>query len=150
MAHTVLIVIHAVAAVAALGSGFLALRAHSPRRLFDAHAVTTTAMAAVLPLSLVAGWADLITLTRVLFVALSALAAAMAVRSWLARRAAHSGQHVAVVEHIGFNLIALVTGFLTVAALRTEWGVAGVVVAALAVPLLGHLLVGRLRARVAG
>lgn len=150
MAHTVLIVVHAVAAVAALGSGFFALRAHSSRRLFDTHAVTTTVMAAVLPLSLAARWAELTTLTRILFVALSALAAVMAVRSWLARRAAHGGQSLAGVEHVGFTLIALVTGFLTVAVLRTGWGVAGVVVAALAVPLLGHLLVGRLRARVAG
>lgn len=150
MAHTVLITIHAVAAVLALGAGFLALRTHSSRRLFDAHAGTTTVMAAALPLSLVAGWADLTTLTRVLFVALSALAAAMVVRAWLARRAAHGGRSLAVVEHVGFNLIALVTGFLTVAVLRTGWGAVGVVVAAIAVPLLGHLLVGRLRARIAG
>src|SRR5690625_2278909 len=102
MAHTVLIVIHAVAAVAALAAGVLALRTPRPIRLLDAHAVTTTVMAAVLPLSLAVGWAELVTLTRWLFVALSALAAAMAVRSWAARRAAHSGRRLAVVEHVGF------------------------------------------------
>ncbi|WP_148239283.1 hypothetical protein [Ruania zhangjianzhongii] len=150
MAHNVLIVIHAVAAVAALGTGLLSLRSARTTQLLAAHAALTTVMAAVLPLSLAVGWSELTTLTRGIFVALSALAAVMAGRSWLARRAAQRGHDLAVVEHVGFTLIALVTGFLTVAVLRAGGGSVGVVAAAIAVPLLGHLVMSRLRTRVAG
>jgi hypothetical protein len=44
---------------------------------------------------------------------------------------------------VGFNLIGLVTGFVTVGVVRLGWGAIAVTVAAVAIPGVGHELLRR-------
>lgn len=143
MSHALLLVVHATAATVALLAGLLALRR---RRFLPVHAVATLVMALSLAPSLWLGRATTPLLLRLVFLGLFGLALVMsgrALRTW--RSTARPGRpadadHLAVV---GFNLIGLVTGFLTVAVLRLGFGTLAVVVVGVGIPVLGHHLLHR-------
>lgn len=138
MWHLIFVTLHAVCATAALVLGVLALR---HQRLMVAHLAGVAGMAGCLPLSIAAGWSGFIDLTRTIFIGLFVLSLVMLVQAFWARRAQRAGNEQAAIGHLGFNVIALVTGFLAVAVLRTGAGVIGVVIVAVVTPLLGHLIV---------
>lgn len=142
--HTVVVLVHAAAAVAALGLGVAALR--SPR-LLRAHTVSIVIMAAALPVAIALRWAERAPATTAIFSALTVLAVVMIVRAVLAERSAHLGRRRAVLSHVGFNLIALVTGFLILPAMRSGLGPFAVVATAVLVPVVGSTALHLLRRR---
>lgn len=142
MSHALLLVVHATAATVALLAALLALRR---RRFLPVHAVATLVMALSLAPGLWLRGAATPLPLRLVYLGLFGLALVMscrALRTW--RSAARAGRpaadHLAVV---GFNLIGLVTGFVTVAVLRLGFGVLAVVVAGLGIPVVGHQLLRR-------
>jgi hypothetical protein len=86
---------------------------------------------------------------QLIFLGLLALSAVMGLRAWqawgLRSRAGHpmNDRYLAAV---GFNLIGLVTGLVTVGVLRLGAGGLGVTLVGVATPLLGHQLLHRYRA----
>ncbi|GAA1190269.1 hypothetical protein [Prauserella alba] len=145
MWHTVLVLVHAAAAVAALGLGIAALRRLS---LLRAHTVSIVIMAALLPVTIALRWAEREAATTAIFSALAALGVAMIVRAVLAERSARLGRRRAVLSHVGFNLVALVTGFLIVPVMRSGLGTLGITATAILVPVAGSLTLHLLRRRI--
>ncbi|MBB3053050.1 hypothetical protein FHS23_004093 [Prauserella isguenensis] len=144
MWHTVVILIHATAAVAALGLGIAALR-FPP--LLRAHTASIVIMAAALPIAIALRWAERAPAATVIFAALAVLGVVMIVRAVLAERSARLGRSRAVLSHIGFNLIALVTGFLILPAMRSGLGPVAVVATAVLVPIAGSTALHLFRRR---
>ncbi|MBB3661653.1 uncharacterized protein YacL [Prauserella sediminis] len=145
MWHTVLVLIHAAAAIAALGLGIAALRL-TP--LLRAHTVSIVIMTALLPVAIALRWTERAPATTAIFSALAALGVVMIVRAVLAERAARLGYHGAVLSHIGFNLIALVTGFLIVPVMRSGLGTLAITATAIVVPVAGSVALHLIRRRI--
>lgn len=130
MTHAIAIWTHTVCAMTALGAGVLVLRRDTGRIW---HAGALVAMTAALAVAMASGWgaysSDPVRLT---FLGLGVLALVMVARAVAALRARRS----AALEHVGFNVIALVTGGLVVPALRLGWGSVGAI-ASVAVGVAG-------------
>ena len=144
--HTIWIVAHATAATVALFSAVLALR--SPR-LSVVSSVGITAMAATLAPSLWLSRSTNPVPLQLVFLGLLGLALAMSYRGWTAWRIRpRPGQPLGprYIAAVGFNLIGLITGFVTVGVLRLGWGTPAVVVAAVTIPAVGHHLLNRAKA----
>jgi hypothetical protein len=148
--HTVLVAAHATAATVALGSAVLALRAP---RFLALHTVSTVAMSAILVPSLWVSRASNPLPLQLVFLGLLGLSAVMAVRSvraWLYRPAPGEPGGPDYLSAVGFNLIGLVTGLVTVAVMDSRLGVLGVVLAAVSIPAAGHLLLQRAKRSAVG
>lgn len=146
MLHTVLVVLHAAAGTIAVGCGAAALRRTG---WFAGFYWSLLAMGGFVLAAVVVGWPDLDTVTRLVFAALLVLAAAMVWRAELARRLRRDGRYPtrATVAHIGFSLVGLLDAFLVVTVLNLGATTLVVVGIAIAVALVGHLLVGRAQRR---
>ncbi|MCP2256037.1 hypothetical protein LY13_004820 [Prauserella aidingensis] len=142
--HTVVVLVHAAAAVAALGLGIAALR-FPP--LLRAHTATIVIMTAALPVAIALRWAERAPATTAIFSGLAVLGAVMIVRAVLAERSARLGRRRDVLSHVGFNVIALVTGFLILPAMRSGLGPFAVVATAVLVPVVGSTTLHLLRRR---
>ncbi len=138
--HATLVLVHAVAAVLALVLGVMSWRRPG---LLRGHTLALAGMAGVLPFSLALAWPTLAAATSAVFVALTVLAMVMVVRGVLAERAQRSGRRLAVLGHVGFNVISLVVGFLVLVVLRAGGGAVGVTVTAVVIPVLGSVLLRR-------
>lgn len=154
MWHLVFVAIHAVFATAATAAALLVVftppgAARRGSRMLRAHTVCIAIMSGALPLSIVSGWADFAGMTGPLFIGLFVLSLYMVWRSGRAERAWRVGDFPRVIDHVGFSLIALATGFFAVAVLRAGFGGFGVIVIAVGIPVLGHVAVHRLRTRAA-
>jgi membrane-bound metal-dependent hydrolase YbcI (DUF457 family) len=144
MNHTFFIIVHTVAATVALLSAIVALRT---ARVVTVHTISTTVMAVSLAPSL---WLSRTTTPaplQLIFLGLLLLSVMMTYRSVQAwrlrpRRPRQRPGH-RYVAAVGFNLIGLVTGFVTVGVVRLGWGAVGVTLAAVAIPVVGHQLLGR-------
>ena len=143
MTHDLFIAVHAVAATVALVSALLALRSSTFAVL---HTMSVALMAVSLLPSL---WLSRGTTPAPLYavflglLVLSAVMSYRAVQAWRARARRGSTPTRAYVAALGFNVIGLVTGLVTVGVLRLGWGGLAVTAAAVAVPVLGHLLIRR-------
>ena len=141
--HTIWIIAHAATATIALVCAVLALKAP---RLVAAHAAFTIAMAATLVPALWLGRTDNPLALSLVFLGLLGLAVVMSYRGWRAWRVRpRPGQPLGpqYIAAVGFNVIGLVTGFVTVSVLRLGWGTIAVVVAAVTIPAAGHYLLDR-------
>lgn len=143
MTHDLFIAVHAAAATVALVSAVLALRNAAFAAL---HAVSVALMAVSLGPSLWLGRGTTPVPLSVVFLGLLILSVVMsyrAVRAWRARPARGSTPARPYVAALGFNVIGLVTGLVTVGVLRLGWGGLAVTTAAVGIPVLGHLLLRR-------
>jgi len=148
--HTVLVAAHATAATVALISAVLALRAP---QLLVVHTVSTIAMSATLVPSLWVSRASTPVPLQLIFLGLLGLSVVMAYRSVRARRYRPApGEQVGpdYLSAVGFNLIGLVTGLVTVAVMDSRWGVIAVVLAAVSIPAAGHLPLEHAKKRTVG
>jgi hypothetical protein len=150
MSHTFLVSVHAVAATVAVLTGLLALRRTG---WVTTHLVSTVVMGGSLAPSL---WVSRFTTPpalQLVFLGLLALSVAMGCRAWqawrLRSRPGGAGDDRYLVA-VGFNLIGLVTGLVTVGVLRLGGGGLGVTLVAVATPLLGHQLLHRYRRATTG
>jgi hypothetical protein len=141
MLHTVAIIIHAASATAAFIVGiFLILQRNMFRQLqlSVAFLALLILMEVFLITAILAHVASLPLITQIVFAGLAGLGLYMiwrAVQAWSVLRE-QRGDPEAVVDHVGFNLIALFDGFAIVAALDLQapgWLVAVIAVAAVAV-----------------
>ncbi|GAA1126975.1 hypothetical protein [Citricoccus alkalitolerans] len=154
MWHLVFISVHAVFAVAAFVAGLAMLLAPPGPRSWGRpspliHATGVTVMSATLPFSLAVGWSDVGAAARPVFIGLFALSLYMVWRALQAGHAWRRSDRGRLIDHVGFNLIALATGFLAVVVLRAGAGVVGILAVAIGVPILGHWAIHRLKARAA-
>jgi len=149
--HTFFISVHTVAATVALLSAILALLsailALRAAPLVAVHMFSTVVMALSLAPSL---WLSRTTNPaplQLIFLGLLVLSVVMAYRSaeaWRLRpRRTRQRPGHRYVAAVGFNVIGLVTGFVTVGVVRLGWGAIAVTVAAVGIPLVGHQLLGR-------
>lgn len=149
MWHTLFITIHAVSGVVAFVSGYVTLRRGS---LFPLFLGSLTAMAVSLVPALATAWGGLDAVTRVLFAALTGLAAFLvwrAARAGRIRPAAGNPSSSAYIDHVGFALVALVDAFVVVTVLNL--GAPGwlIATAGVAIAVAGHLAIqGEKRRRV--
>lgn len=152
MWHLIFVSIHAVFATAAAASALLVVftppgAARRGSHTLRAHTVCIAIMSGALPLSIASGWADFASITRPLFIGLFVLTLYMLWRSVKAEHAWQVGDLPGVIDHVGFSLIALATGFFAIAVLRAGFGGIGVITVAVGIPVLGHVVVHRLKAR---
>lgn len=152
MWHLVFVSLHAAFATAAFVAGLVAivlprLPVEFRRTVVRVHMVGIVGMSGSLPFSLAAGWADFAEPARPVFLGLFVLSLYMLRRAVKAMHAWSRGENRTMVDHVGFNLIALTIGFTAVAVVRADLGIAAVI-AAVAISLLaGHLVIRALRAR---
>lgn len=146
MLHTVFIAVHATAGALALVAGAVALRRGT---LFGVYLWSMATMVIFLVLTMAIDWADVVTASRVVFVALGVLAVVMLRRAVLARRirpAGAAGPSASYIDHVGFTLVALTDAFTVIAVLNAAplWLVAasGVVVG-----VGGHFVLQTVRGR---
>ena len=145
--HILLIVLHAVTATVAFVAGLAVIRppADPASPLVRLWAWSLVAMLVFVAGAIAVSWGDLSGITRIVYLGLLGLGAAMVGRAWLAGRAPE--RSAAWIHHVGFTLIALFDGFVIVAAIdlgAPPWlavavGVAGV--------LIGRWWVDRVRPR---
>jgi hypothetical protein len=136
--HTILIVLHAAAGVAAFVAGCAVLVPRAPepraRRLFDLYLGSLGLMVVLLAAAMATHWRQLTTGEHVIFGGLLLLALFMTWRAAAARRlrrrAAGGDWRRPYMEHVGFTLIALWEGFVIVLAI--DLGAPGWLVAVLA------------------
>lgn len=152
MWHLAFVSIHAVLATAAFASGAFAILVGTipaVRRtaVLRVHLWCTVGMSAALPLSIAAGWTSSTLPERPIYIGLFALSAYMVRRAHAARRDWRDRSRHLIVDHVGFNLIALATGFFAVAAIRADLGIIGIITVAAGIPALGHIALRRLRSR---
>lgn len=144
--HSALITLHALAGTVAFGCGVAALRRPG---WFAAYYWSMVVMATSVAAAVAVAWAELDTVTRLVFAGLLVLAAVMVSRAELARRLAVRGNHPSpdAVGHIGFTLVGLADAFLVVTVMNL--GAPGGVAVAVAVLVAGagHVAVGRVRRR---
>ena len=148
MLHTVLIALHALAGVVALVTGAIALRAG---QYFDVHLVSLTAMTVFLTFAVVAEWTVLDAGGRALFTVFALLAVVMVVRGVLARRLRPVGRpSPGYVEHVGFNLIALLDAFVVIAVLNAGAPIWLVVTSGVVLAVAGHFALRRTKQLLVG
>jgi len=153
MLHTVLIVLHAAAALVCFAAGVLSLglRAATCGR-FRLYFWSLLAMLLFMAAAIAVHWAALDTTTRLIFLGLGALGLYMVWRAARAstrlRRQDHDWQP-RYVDDIGFTLIALFDGFVIVAAIDLGAPVWLVVLIAIAGVLGGIQAMTRVKARLA-
>jgi hypothetical protein len=153
--RTTLVLIHASAGVGGLVAG---LGSVSPPRPADRRGwirVLYGLLLGVLFITLVVliavDWSGLDSGTRVAFVALAGLAAVMVFRLFLARRVAATAEGAweeRYVNHVYFTYISLWVGFVILPTLNLPLPQLTVPAVALAVLLLGHILIGRYKKRI--
>lgn len=102
------------------------------------HTVCIVVMSATLPISIVLGWQGFAPIARPIFLGLAVLSVYMIVRALQAEKAWRVPDPARVVGHVGFNAIALTTGFFAVFVLRLGLGWVSIVVVALGIPVAGH------------
>lgn len=146
--HTILIALHATAATAALAAGLGAFRFPV---LVAVHMVGTVLMTVTLAGALWVGRGRNGVVLEVVFwglLVLSVVVSYRSARAWRQRPTGSEGTSAGYVAAVGFNCISLVTGLLAIAALRTGWGPAAIVVAGVFPTLVGRVPLNRaLRAR---
>ena len=145
--HTVLITLHALAGVLALGAGATAFA--RPGRWLRTYLVALVAMLVLLAGAMVAAWASYDAGTRVAFALLAVLGVgvvAQGVRAFRLRprpgRSAGEGHR----EALGFTLVALTDAFLVVAVLDLGGPVWSLFATGALVAVGGHLLLVRVPA----
>lgn len=127
-----LIAVHALAGVLAFVAGTELVRdvraGRPPPEAFGRYEIALAVVVAALVPAVLLDWPDLEAGTRAAFAALVALALVLVARAELARRLRDDRSVAArrrVVEHVGFTLVALVVGFVVVAAINLgipPWG----------------------------
>jgi hypothetical protein len=143
--HVLLIALHAVGGLGALGLGTAALfRPRLFRSYFALLLIALVALAVVVALD----WAALATGLRAAYLGLLALAAVMALQGERARRLRRSELR-GYTAALGFTLVALADAFVVVSMLDLTRSPLPVAVSAVAVALAGHLLLRRRLAAVA-
>jgi hypothetical protein len=154
MIHTVLIAAHAVGGTAAFAAGCLALRPppQGEPPTFRVYLGALWLMVLFLVLVVVFDWGMLVTVSRLLFGALTALAIYVGWRGWQAfqevsRRGA--GWLGANLDDVGFTLIALFDGFVIIAALDLGAPVWLVVAIGVLGILVGRSAISRMKTLVA-
>jgi hypothetical protein len=150
MWHLIFITLHALSAIAgfALGISVLLTRSTSERRgrqRLRAHTLAIAGMAGALPFSLAVGWAGFSEAVRPVFLGLFPLALYMFWRARRAERAYQEANRVLVIDHVGFNVIALSIGFFAVLVLRLGAGWPGILAVVVGLVVLGHLVLRRLK-----
>lgn len=146
--HLTFVALHAVAATVALAAGVVTV--HTGRGL-GLHRLGVVAMAGCLLPSLVLGWSGYSPASRVALAGLAGLAVSMVLQSERAARVRRDrGLGPAFVGVLGFNLVALMAAGAVVPVIRLGGGAMGVTAAVGATVVLGHVLVERRRAAVAG
>ncbi len=151
MLHTVLIVLHAGAALVCFAAGVLSLGLRtSTSWRFGLYFWSLLAMLLLMAGAIAVHWADLDPTTRLIFLGLGALGLYMI---W---RAAHAGTRLrrqdqnwqpGYIDDIGFTLIALFDGFVIVAAIDLGAPVWLVVLIAVAGVVGGHLIRSQVKTR---
>lgn len=146
--HSLLIVVHAAAGTAAFGAGFAALRRPA---WFGFYFGSMVVMAGSVAAAVVVGWDTRPPGARAIFSGLLGLAAVMVWRADLARRLLAAGDFPseAAVGHVGFTLIGLADAFVVVTVANAGAPGAVVLAVAVGVAVVGHVLLGRGRQRVA-
>lgn len=141
MLHTIAIVIHAVSATAAFIVGIVLIFQKDTLRqlqLSVAFLVLLILMEVFLVTAILSHVTSLPVITQVIFAGLAVLGVYMiwrAVQAWSVLRESH-GNPEAVIDHIGFNLIALFDGFAIISSIDLQapgWLVAVIAVAAVAI-----------------
>lgn len=138
MLHTIMIVLHATAGVAAFAAGSLALFPPTARQraeqLFMVYLVSLVLLVVFLVGAMAAHWRELETTEQVIFSVLLVLGLFMVWRALAAQgllRRRSEAWRLPYMEHVGFTLIALWDGFVIVLAI--DLGAPGWLVAVLAV-----------------
>ena len=135
--HSVLIILHAIAATICFLAGCLLLYSSSymaNQNIFGVYLWTLAGMTVLLAGALVTYWSEYSNLEQMIFPGLLGLALFMFYRAWIARRllqARQKGWKTDYIEHIGFTLISLFEGFVIVSGLNA--GFPGWLVALIAV-----------------
>lgn len=155
MLRTVIVVIHAVAGIVGLLVGLAAFRLPSQGNRQSGIQWAYLTCLAVLLVSLVAlivlDWPQLQAVAQIVFVALAGLGGAMLYRMLRARRETverTAGWQDRYINHIFFTYVSLWIGFLVLPALNLPSPQFSIPVVAVAVLLLGTLLVSRYKKRV--
>jgi hypothetical protein len=149
MWHTALITLHAAGGSLAFAAGYLAIRRPS---YLDTYFWSLVACIAFLVAVVAVDWSGLGAGSRALFAALTALGAVMVWRGARARRIATSGRtqwSPRELDHLGFTLVALFDAFVVIGAndLGAPGWLLGVV--GVAVAVIGHAWITRLKRRLA-
>ena len=144
--YLLLIVLHALAGVLAFASGCAVIRppvdVHGVR--FRLYLGSLVALVVFLVAAIASHWANLDTMPRLIYAALTVLGLFMLWRAWRARTAAVQG--ASYVEHVGFTLIALFDGFVIVSAIDLGALIWLVLVIAVAGVLVGRWAIARVQA----
>lgn len=155
--RTFLIVVHASAGIAGLGTGLLSIPPPHPGDRRNVIRGAYLACVAVLLVSLVAlvviDWDGLDSSARIAFSALTVLAAMMVFRLVRAYRAVVSGDirwQERYINHVYFTYISLWMGFVILPALSLPLPQVTVPLVGVGVLLMGHLLLARYKARLLG
>jgi hypothetical protein len=154
MLHTVLIVLHATAALASFVAGALSLGLREPDSWrFRLYFWSMLAMLLFVAGALAAHWGELDLTARLIFLGLGALGLYMVWRAahagtWLRRQAGGWRPHY--VDDIGFTLIALFDGFVIVTAIDLGAPVWLVILVAVAGVVGGNLVIRRVKAQLSG
>lgn len=152
--HTILIVLHAAAGMAAFVAGCAVLVPRAPepraRRLFDLYLGSLGLMVVFVAAAVATHWRQLTTAEQVIFGGLLLVALFMTWRAAAARRLrwrAAGDWRRPYIEHVGFTLIALWEGFVIVLAI--DLGAPGWLVAVLAALglVVGNRALHRVEAR---
>jgi hypothetical protein len=121
MLHSVLIALHAVAAVACFAAGLLCLPLRAPGSWrFRIYGGSLMAMLGFVAASIAVSWADLEVTTRLIFIGLGGLGLYMLWRAGRARarlRRQEPGWQPRYLDDVGFTLISLFEGFVIVGAI---------------------------------
>lgn len=147
MVHSLLIALHAAAAVVALLAGCVAVWRRWP---FSIYLWSLTACILLLAAAIAVDWSGLDTASRALFTAFVALGAYMIWRAAQARRlllASPAERSPRYLDHLGFTLVALLDAFIVILVL--DLGAPGWTVAAIGVlgAAAGHRAVTTLKRR---
>lgn len=152
MWHLTLTTIHAVAATAAAPLAVLALwPSLSPvmrTRLLRVHLACIAVLSGVLPISIAVGWDGFPGIARGIFIGLFAISVYMVRKALLALRTSRANDRTGLIDHLGFTLTALATGFAAIAVLRAGVGVVGIIAVAALLPVAGHFITQWAKGRV--
>ena len=148
--YILLIVLHALAGVLAFASGCAVIRPPVEVRgaRFRLYLGSLGALVVFLVAAITSHWAELGTVPRVIYAALTGLGLFMLWQAWRART--DPAQGAAYVERVGFTLIALFDGFVIVGAIDLGAPVWLVLIIAVAGVLVGRGAVARVQRSVVG